>query len=209
MKKTITDILKEQKELSKKLGIKLEDAHINRTIGVRLAYENPELRKKQSELKKGKSISAEHAENIRKARLKAPKRTKQTRERISKSQIGNEKHNKPCVVPGGVFASKKLAAEWAKSHGASNPIGKLNGLFNTQKDKFYYITKEQYKELSKNCVFDANQDWITVKDKKKKLVFSPEGIFESATECCRHYGKSLGWLKDKMNRYPDEYFYID
>lgn len=209
MKKTIADILKEQKELSKNSGIKLDDAYINRTIGVRIAYENPELRKKQSELKKGKSISAEHAENIRKARLEAPKRTTQTKEKISKSQIGNNKHNKPCVVPGGVFASKKLAADWAKSHGASNPIGKLNSLFKTQPDKFYHITKEQYKELSTNCVFDSNQDWITIKDKKKKAVFSPDGIFESATECCQHYDKSLGWLKDKMIRYPDEYFYVD
>lgn len=185
-----------------------DETAIKRQRSLRLAYENIELREKQSDLRKGKPITPEHTENIRKARLEAPKRTEKTKEKIGKSQLGNGKHNKPCVVPGGVFHSRKAAADWATSHGASNTVNRLELLFKKYPDKFYYITKEQYQDLSKDCVFDPNQEWITVKDKKKKAVFTPEGIFESATECCQHYKKSLGWLKDKMKRHPEEYFYI-
>lgn len=182
-------------------------AHENRTLGVREAYKNPELRKKHSELKKGKSITKDHAENIRKARLTAPPRTEETRKKIGTKQVGNGKHNKAIMTPSGAFASKKQAGDFALEQGLTNPIGRLDKLLKTQPDQFYFISKEQYEEI-KDCPKDTTQSWLRVGDSKKKPVFTPGGIFESATDACEHFDKSLGWLKDKMKRHPDEYFYI-
>jgi hypothetical protein len=206
-KNPLQDILNRSRQHRKENSKIDNPAWVNRTLGVREAYKNPELRKKHSELRKGKSISKEHAEHIRNARLAAPPRTEKTKKKISEKQLGNGKHNKAIMTTSGAFISKTEAAKWAASIGLSNPIGRLDKLLKTQPDQFYFISKEQY-EQTKDYSKDINQDWLKGGDNKKKPVFTPNGIFESASQACKYFDKSLGWLKDKMKRLPNEYFYI-
>jgi hypothetical protein len=98
----------------------------------------------QSQLKKGIPKSKKHAENIRKARLNAPPRTKETRKKISDAQRGNNKHCKPIITPLGIFMSLKEAGiEYSKS-GLINATNHLRKRIKEKWDGYYYITKEEY-----------------------------------------------------------------
>lgn len=82
----------------------------NRILGVKLAYQNPELRKRQSELRKGVPLPDEHAESIRRARLNAPPRTEATRAKLSANSEGNSRRCKKIHTPHGVFNSLSEAS---------------------------------------------------------------------------------------------------
>ena len=116
---------------------------------IKEAYENPELRKRHSELHIGVSKSEEHKENIRKARLNAPPRSKDTRKKIGDAQRGNTKHCKPMVTPLGIFASLgEAGAAHEKQEGLGNANNQIRKRINENWDGYYRITKEEYTLLT-------------------------------------------------------------
>lgn len=111
---------------------------------IKKAYEDPELRKLQSDIHKGVAKTKEHAENIRQARLSAPPRGQATRDKISQSQIGNTKHCKPVLTPEGVFASLKEAGRHYSTIGLGNAVAHLRKRIREQWDGYKHISKEEY-----------------------------------------------------------------
>lgn len=148
MSKTIAEILKEQKELSKQVGIKLDDAHINRTIGIRNAVET----KSQEEfIELGKKVSESKLKNDHPTRGK--KLPKNWTEAMSKSLKGHVKKDtskmnkckmKPLMTPDGPFESTKAATAHYGFNWAENCTHKIK----KQHPGWYWITKEQYIELT-------------------------------------------------------------
>jgi hypothetical protein len=142
-------------EYTKKVGKKISET-----------YNTPEGKKKQAS--KSKPHSEETKELIRQIQLVRPPRTKETRQKIAKKQLCNQKHAQPIMTPSGAFSSIKFAAEFATEQGLSNPKPRLRKWLNDPNNlEFYSITKEQFEELGEQKL-KKNLPWLKTVDNRKK-----------------------------------------
>ena len=113
---------------------------------IRESYANNEsLRNIQRDKVLGKKCTDEHKENVRKARLNAPPRTIETKQKISKAQKGNTKRCRPIVTPFGIYFSIKQAAEKLNEiRNFKNGRRVLLNLIKKQPQDYYHISKEEY-----------------------------------------------------------------
>ncbi len=121
-------------------------------------YENPEyskrVGKKISETYStpyGRSVQASkskpHTEAAKKkiadaniGLIKSP----EIRKKLSEKKIGNNNRARPIVTPLGIFPSKKHATEAYLTSGKTNAMKWIDKWLKTDKENFYYITKEEY-----------------------------------------------------------------
>lgn len=45
--------------------------------------------------------------------------------------------------------------------------------------------------------------------KRKKLVMTPDGIFDSRRDAAKHFHHGETWISTQMKKYPDQYYYIE
>lgn len=128
---------------------KLLNTNWNRVEGVRRAYQDPKVRQKQCEKFKGKTVKPEVRKRLREANLGKVRKGQAWIAGMAEKKKGNTAHNKPFMTPIGAFPSKKLAADWAKEHGVSNPNGKFDRWIKTRPTEFYYISKEEFEKVKK------------------------------------------------------------
>ena len=113
-------------------------------------YEDPEVREKQRQSVLGVPKTEIHRQRVREARLKAPPRSADTRKKLSDSQLGNQKRAKPIVTPFGVFASLKLAGDQLNIlRNFRNGRKVVCGMMQKNPKEYYYITREEYDNLTK------------------------------------------------------------
>jgi hypothetical protein len=171
MTKSISDILKEQKEISKNAGIKLTDSYINQCIGIQNRTEDPEWKalnearyddpeyakrvgKKISETystAQGRAVQAAkskpHTEDAKKKIADANTglvKGPEIRAKLSVKKIGNNHRARPIITPLGIFPSRKDAAEAYLASGKANALRWIEKWLKTDPKDFYYISKEEY-----------------------------------------------------------------
>lgn len=172
MTKSITEILNEQRALSKDNGIKLQDSYVNKCIGIQQRSEDPEWHRRNNQRRiddpdydkkvakkisetystpegrvvqasKSKPHSEESKLKIAQANLGLVK-SPEIRKKLSEKKKGNNNRARPIVTPLGIFPSRKHAAEAYLASGKANAMKWIERWLKELPEQFYYISKEEY-----------------------------------------------------------------
>ena len=127
-------------------------------------------------------------------------RRKANDENFRKKLRDTSGRGKTVVTPKGIFDRFYKALE---AHGFKDK-STLQRLMKKEPDKYYYLDSKGNKVVFENKT--------TTKHPNLKPVATPLGIFVSASDALRAHGintGSRGWLKRRMQLYPQSYYFID
>jgi hypothetical protein len=121
----------------------INDPDYGKKVGALISetYSTPEGRAVQAA--KSKPHTAASKKKIADANIGLVK-SPETRQKLSEKKIGNNNRACPIVTPIGIFPSRKNAAETYLASGKANALRWIEKWLKTDKEHFYYISKEEY-----------------------------------------------------------------
>lgn len=199
-----------KKQWAEKNTKRYQDPDYSKKVGSKISntYNTPEGKQKQAS--KFKSHTEEAKEKLRKANIGKKRKHEPWVQKMAEKKKGNQSHTKPIVTPSGTFSSLKLAADWAETQGLKGARNKINTYLLTNPTEFYYINKNEYKEIQK-IQYITGLDWLKNTNHrnggKPVEVQTPNGLFPTRTAAAKHYGVDPNTIASWILKKKEGFFY--